>query len=166
MNQNNDGNVSNSFGEADVGAASSLSNQQSRVSSWQASQDLSEFKGHFYRQTHVSGGRVQFGDVYNFHRTNTGTSLSEASFSDFNKNSRSRHPYVVPRSSAAYFVGRRLQLEQLSSFLQPSSPDGQTRKTVVVHGLGGSGKTQFCLRYAESNQERCVSSIYIDNVSD
>lgn len=69
--------------------------------------------------------------------------------------SRNRHFYP-PQETAADFVGR----EDISGILEDTllSPDidlsvrRQTR--FVVYGMGGSGKTQLCSKFARDNQDR------------
>jgi hypothetical protein len=64
--------------------------------------------------------------------------------------------YVVPRSSSNYFTGRAMQAKLVKKKF--SYTQGQSKREenqiFVIYGLGGSGKTQFCLRYAEENRSR------------
>ncbi|KAL9627016.1 MAG: hypothetical protein Q9204_006869, partial [Flavoplaca sp. TL-2023a] len=65
--------------------------------------------------------------------------------------------YLVSHCSSIQFTGRKQQAQELKEKLRRPiiSPDQKTRgkhKIVVIRGLGGSGKTQFCLRYAEENR--------------
>lgn len=65
--------------------------------------------------------------------------------------------YLVPRNSSPQFTGRKRQAEEVRESFnnQLGSLEQDTRcehKIVVIHGMGGSGKTQFCLRYAEDNR--------------
>ena len=64
--------------------------------------------------------------------------------------------YIVPRSSSNYFTGRKMHAELLRNKLGPtrSQPAEQKYKVFVIYGLGGSGKTQFCLKYVEDNRLR------------
>ena len=62
--------------------------------------------------------------------------------------------YVVPRCSSNYFTGRKMQAKILKDSF---SAIGQRSKkhahrVFVIYGLGGSGKTQFCLKYVEDNR--------------
>ena len=77
-----------------------------------------------------------------------GTDLD--SFSDANKY------YIVPRCSCNHFTGRQTYGEMLKDKFNSSRRSSQRRenKVFVVYGLGGSGKTQFCLRYGEDNRSR------------
>lgn len=65
--------------------------------------------------------------------------------------------YLVSHRSSVQFTGRKQQAQELKENLDRllDSPSQKTRgehKIVVIYGLGGSGKTQFCLRYAEENR--------------
>ena len=64
--------------------------------------------------------------------------------------------YIVPRRSTNYFTGRNMHAKILRDSFSPiqHSSRGQERKVFVVYGLGGSGKTQFCLKYVEDNMAR------------
>ena len=59
--------------------------------------------------------------------------------------------YLVPRRSE-YFVGRQDQADLLKARLDTG--DEKEPKICVIYGLPGSGKTQFCLKYAEDNRQR------------
>jgi hypothetical protein len=70
--------------------------------------------------------------------------------------------FVVPRSSSSMFTGRSdiarmLKQKILSSRLQDKQ---HQHKIFVLYGLGGSGKTQFCLRFVEDNRERYAMNPY------
>lgn len=64
--------------------------------------------------------------------------------------------YIVPRCSSNYFTGRKVHAEILKSRFGPiqRQPLRQDYKVFVIYGLGGSGKTQFCLKYVEVNRSR------------
>jgi GTPase SAR1 family protein len=60
----------------------------------------------------------------------------------------------VPRCSSHQFTGRQLYAHMLKENfgLRQAQEARNEHKIVVIYGLGGSGKTQFCLRYAEDNR--------------
>jgi len=64
--------------------------------------------------------------------------------------------YIVPRCSSNYFTGRKMHAEVLRNKFGPihRQPARQDYKVFVIYGLGGSGKTQFCLKYVEDNRSR------------
>lgn len=107
-------------------------------------------KGHLYRQGVVTGGRVQFGDTYHINNTYE----AEARSNQYGQNGSQQHIYLPPRHSSPYFTGRALQLQQIQSSLARSLTDFYDHKIAVIYGIGGSGKTQFCLRYCEEHRER------------
>jgi hypothetical protein len=64
--------------------------------------------------------------------------------------------YEVRRCSNSYFTGRQVQADYMKEKLGPIQErlTGTKHKIFVIHGLGGSGKTQFCLKYLEDNRYR------------
>jgi hypothetical protein len=67
--------------------------------------------------------------------------------------------FSVPEvSHVERFVGRQEQLDAIHQELQH---DG-SRKTVVVHGLGGMGKTQIALEYAQRHRQE-YSAVFWGN---
>jgi hypothetical protein len=58
------------------------------------------------------------------------------------------------------FTGRQLQLDTLRNGLfeppRSSAPANGQSSVAVIHGIGGSGKTRFCMKYYEENRDRCV----------
>ncbi|PVH80414.1 TPR-like protein [Cadophora sp. DSE1049] len=76
--------------------------------------------------------------------------------------------YAVLRSSSNYFTGRKLYSADLKeAFSAPRSQSiSHRQKVFVVFGLGGSGKTQFCLKYIEDNKSSYWGVFWIDASSD
>jgi len=64
--------------------------------------------------------------------------------------------YIVPRRSSNYFTGRQMHAKIMKDKFGPTrnQPKRSEHKIFVVYGLGGSGKTQFCLKYLEDNISR------------
>ncbi|KAI4122620.1 MAG: hypothetical protein LQ338_005714 [Usnochroma carphineum] len=64
--------------------------------------------------------------------------------------------FEVPRNASPVFTGR----EEIGKLLQarclPSNtPDIQSQqRRFVIYGLGGSGKTQVCLKFAEDHRDK------------
>ncbi|KAI4164739.1 MAG: hypothetical protein LQ342_001714 [Letrouitia transgressa] len=88
-------------------------------------------------------------------------------------------PYVTNKHFHApavnvFFTGRKALLERLSvSFMingeggkQIIDPMPQAQKRFVIYGLGGSGKTEFCCKYAEINQRHFWGVFWVDASSD
>lgn len=76
--------------------------------------------------------------------------------------------FVIPRCSSTYFTGRRIHAETVRQKLGPVShlDEANRHRICVIYGLGGSGKTQFCLRYAEDNKPRYWGVFWIDASSE
>ncbi|KAF8346214.1 hypothetical protein F5887DRAFT_883986, partial [Amanita rubescens] len=53
------------------------------------------------------------------------------------------------KHSSTFFVGRDEYLQRMKDYFS-SHGEGQ-RKSFLLYGLGGIGKTQICLRFLEQN---------------
>ena len=64
--------------------------------------------------------------------------------------------FHVPHSVSNIFTGQgRLYLEVKQKLFSPRKSDVTHRKRVfVLYGLGGSGKTQFCLKFIEDHRDK------------
>lgn len=64
--------------------------------------------------------------------------------------------YEVPRRSNNYYTGRTTDAKVLRDKLGPVHIQQMNKsyRVFVIYGLGGSGKTQFCLKYVEDNKSR------------
>lgn len=84
--------------------------------------------------------------TFNVHDENKPFHINWASIKD----SCNQH-YIVPFSASETYTGR----ERLARGLQERilAPNDQ-QKRFVLYGLGGSGKTQFCLKFAWDNRDR------------
>ena len=54
------------------------------------------------------------------------------------------------KHSSTFFVGRDKYLQRLKDYFSIHVDEGQ-RKSFLLYGLGGIGKTQICLRFLEQN---------------
>ncbi len=62
---------------------------------------------------------------------------------------------IKPRHAISpLFKGRQLYLEQLSTFFESRGEGGHPRQEFLLHGLGGAGKSQIALKFAEDCEER------------
>ena len=61
--------------------------------------------------------------------------------------------FMTPQSVSNLFVGRKLELLQWKQDLEGRGT-AQCTMRVVVYGLNGSGKTQFCCKFAQDNRSR------------
>ena len=70
--------------------------------------------------------------------------------------------FSVPQGVEKNYTGRKMLLDEVKhAFNGPLPPDevGLQRR-IVIYGLGGSGKTQFCCKYASLCRQRQVNLIY------
>ncbi|XWX00934.1 hypothetical protein V2A60_008957 [Cordyceps javanica] len=75
--------------------------------------------------------------------------------------------FYTPQNVSSYYTGRQKQLDELASILNvTSSRQRQThQKRFIITGLGGSGKTQFCCKFAQDNRENFWGIFWIDGSS-
>ncbi|EFY94038.2 hypothetical protein MAA_10501 [Metarhizium robertsii ARSEF 23] len=90
------------------------------------------------------------------------TSLPDSSHADRIMSSN-RH-YCVPYDPTGIYTGRDNVLDDLhDSCLPPTTANGSTmQKRFILYGLGGSGKTQTCLKFAQEYRERFWGIFWID----
>jgi hypothetical protein len=64
--------------------------------------------------------------------------------------------FLVDRNPTSYFTGREKHAKYVKKkFAGPQKEKARmNHKIFVIYGLGGSGKTQFCLKYARDNYPR------------
>ncbi len=69
---------------------------------------------------------------------------------------RMNKQYLVPHACSNKFTGRLGVLERLErSLVASSSPEKIAKRRIfVLHGLGGVGKTQISLRFAETYRRK------------
>ena len=59
-------------------------------------------------------------------------------------------PFVPQRpNSSALFTGRDDILKRLKDHFAPQDEGGRCRKSFLLYGMGGIGKTQICLKFVE-----------------
>jgi DNA replication protein DnaC len=62
-------------------------------------------------------------------------------------------PYKSRAPSSTNFTGRRDYLAKLRTYFSVE-PDGPLRrKSFLLYGMGGIGKTQICLKFVEENSD-------------
>ena len=61
-------------------------------------------------------------------------------------------------NSSALFTGREDILERLKVHFAPQDEGDRCRKSFLLYGMGGIGKTQICLKFVEEMAGRYVSS--------
>jgi hypothetical protein len=75
----------------------------------------------------------------------------------------SNEHFDIPVPVRSIYTGRQELLEEMRSmFIAPPGvrPDAPQRR-FVISGIGGSGKTQFCCKFAEENRDRLVNKASI-----
>ncbi|KAF2480901.1 tetratricopeptide repeat domain-containing protein [Neohortaea acidophila] len=84
----------------------------------------------------------------------------EQSLSRENVNRHFDTPQLVDR----FYTGREQEAKQLESWLlQSNSKSSNTKqRRFVVLGVGGSGKTQFCCKFADDNRARFWGVFWVD----
>ena len=125
-----------------------------------------ETVGHLFKENTTTGGKVHFGNVYNYFgdinsqkrpsldTTTIPISRTQRTLTD-SPGGGSNKLYMVRRCSSTNFIGRKLQVDMISEFLtRDTVSHGDKPKIVILYGLGGSGKTQVCLRYAELHRHK------------
>ncbi|KAL8787444.1 MAG: hypothetical protein Q9213_002221 [Squamulea squamosa] len=75
------------------------------------------------------------------------TSISTSAGHALDSKPQSKHYYLVPRDRVKDFVGREAQLDEISAHF--SRPSTQQPRVLVLHALGGQGKTQIVLEYCQ-----------------
>ena len=66
--------------------------------------------------------------------------------------------FDTPQSVSSFYTGREVGLLELQRILFASNVMRQ-QKRFVIQGLGGSGKTQFCCKFAQDNRDRYVGML-------
>jgi DNA replication protein DnaC len=62
-------------------------------------------------------------------------------------------PYKPRAPSSTNFTGRRDYLEKLRAYFSVEHDKPLRRKSFLLCGMGGIGKTQICLKFAEENSD-------------
>ncbi|KAL2024434.1 hypothetical protein VTK56DRAFT_8245 [Thermocarpiscus australiensis] len=71
--------------------------------------------------------------------------------------------FLVGRSAKSFYTGRARQMAKLKAALEDATYPGQRR--FVIYGLGGSGKTELALKYAEEYQQNYWGVFFVDGTS-
>jgi hypothetical protein len=72
--------------------------------------------------------------------------------------------FDVPQSVSSIFTGRNTLLQDLQRIFFPRQDRrrNQIQRRFIIHGLGGSGKTQFCCKFAQDNRDSFWGVFWID----
>ncbi|KAK3318124.1 hypothetical protein B0H66DRAFT_225887 [Apodospora peruviana] len=78
----------------------------------------------------------------------------------------SNQHFDIPQSVRSIFTGRETELRDLRQFFIPkrgaTRDNGPGQRRFIVYGMGGSGKTQFCSKFAQDNQDSFWGVFWID----
>ena len=61
-------------------------------------------------------------------------------------------------TSSSLFTGREGFLSALEKFFVDQGPGQWLRREYLLYGMGGAGKTQIALRFAENHRQRQVDA--------
>ena len=64
------------------------------------------------------------------------------------------------------FVARDAEMQALEKLLVDTAPTTTSRNVVIVHGLGGIGKTQLVVKFAREHQGRFSAIFWLDGSSE
>ena len=88
--------------------------------------------------------------------SSTSVESIKASLRRPNDEKRKTH-FDTPQPVQSSYVGREEESKRLAtSFFSKTKGERKMQKRVVVYGVGGSGKTQFCCKFAQDYQYLCV----------
>ncbi len=85
--------------------------------------------------------------------------------SKLEEGSRTRLTITAPRPDPS-FVGREEEIQRIHEyFITSRTPQGQGPGCVVIHGLGGQGKTQTALHYYRGHRDTYDAAFWIRSES-
>lgn len=64
--------------------------------------------------------------------------------------------FDIRQAVSDFYTGRDSLLEELRATMVPPPGILRGQRRFIIYGLGGSGKTQFCCKFAADTRERCV----------
>lgn len=64
--------------------------------------------------------------------------------------------FDIRQAVSDFYTGRESLLEELRATMVPPPGILRGQRRFIIYGLGGSGKTQFCCKFAADTRERCV----------
>ena len=80
-------------------------------------------------------------------------SLTDRSDEIPKRNSLPKIEYKPRAPSSANFTGRRDYLAKLMNYFSIKPDEPLRRKSFLLYGMGGIGKTQICLKFTEENPD-------------
>lgn len=71
----------------------------------------------------------------------------------------------MPRERVKDFIGRKAQLDQISSYFPNTLRNNRPQK-LVLHALGGQGKSQIALEYCQSSRDQYRGIFWVNASSE
>ncbi|KAF4628455.1 hypothetical protein G7Y89_g9692 [Cudoniella acicularis] len=71
--------------------------------------------------------------------------------------------FAIGRSVKSFYTGRETQMAKIETAFEDTACNSQKR--FVIYGIGGSGKTELALKYAESYQQKYWGVFFVDGSS-
>lgn len=122
-----------------------------------------------YETVAVAGAYKEFTAVSLNVMKQIGTSINSIE----NSLTQTRHigneHFDIPKSINRFYTGRTHEADQLHDWLLPESTQSLHKisdkaqlkqKRFVIYGVGGSGKTEFCCKFAEDNRDQYVGQYF------
>lgn len=75
--------------------------------------------------------------------------------------SRQKRFYIVPRQRVKHFVGRKAQLLKISSQFATGQEKNRPQ-VLILHALGGQGKSQIAIEYCQSSREEYAGIFWVN----
>ncbi|RDW56494.1 hypothetical protein BP5796_13135 [Coleophoma crateriformis] len=73
-----------------------------------------------------------------------------------------KRQYAVPLETVRTYTPRHELSSKLETEMKVDHEEGSVQHAVVIHGLGGTGKSQLALRYAEDHKDQYDPVLWID----
>ena len=70
----------------------------------------------------------------------------------------------MPRATTRLYTGRQKLGERLAQVFKSDPASPSIQKLFVIIGIGGTGKSEVCLKFAEAHRDECVGPRSFDNI--
>lgn len=77
-----------------------------------------------------------------------------------------RHHYAVPLETVHTYTQRKELSDLLRRKLEANHKNASVPYAVAIHGLGGTGKSQLALKYAENHKDQYNPIVWIDGTDE
>ncbi|KAK4242331.1 hypothetical protein C8A03DRAFT_40299 [Achaetomium macrosporum] len=80
------------------------------------------------------------------------------------KSASTNHHFDIPQSVSSIFTDRESLLQELRQLFipRPGIIRDEMQRRFIIYGMGGSGKTQFCCKFAQDNRDSFWGVFWID----